>query len=269
MARIKPPSGRSPDAGERNEHQELKDKYGFEPTLWTELVGPAGSPDETVRFEALSKLLEKYQTPLKAFLRAALAKYGVQEDWINDCFQSFVLEKVMKKELIQKADRERGPFRNFLKTSLYRFAIQLWRGEREPMEPLPPEIEDVVRNLPLDCDIEWARDVLQQALAKMFADCLAKKQQIIWTIFEQRRLGTLLHGAEVELLADTVAFVKQTCGVTLSDQAISNRQLTGDEKFDRCIGDVLSEYCRDAEEIESERQAFIKLLRAMMQGHAR
>ena len=128
MARKKTPIGSSPVTGERNEHRELKDKYGFEPTLWTELVGPAGSPDETVRHKALGRLLETYQSPLKAFLRASLSKYCIQEDWINDCFQSFVKEKVMKKELIQKADREIGRFRDLLKTSLLRFAIQKYRG---------------------------------------------------------------------------------------------------------------------------------------------
>ena len=102
----------------------------------------------------------------------------------------------------------------------------------------------------------------------MRAECLKKKQEIIWAVFERRRLGTLLAGAEIEKLTDTVEFLKTTRGVTLSEQEISNRQLTGDAKFRRFLRDVLSEYCRDAEEIEQELQAFIELLGEMMRGNA-
>ncbi len=273
MAKKKTPIGGTPGAGEQNEHQEFKDKYGFEPTLWTELVGPAGSPDATIRYEALGRLLEKYQAPLKAFLRAVLAKRGIWgEDSINECFHEFVHDKIMRKDLIRKADRNKGhPFRNFLTTCLGNYAKDWVRGEgnRPPTDPLPPGIEGSVPDLPLGCDIEWAHSILQQALAKMFANCLAKKQQIIWTIFERRRVPTLLTGAEVEKLPDTIEFVRRTCGVTLSDKEFSSRQKTGEFKFAHCVRDVLSEICRDAEEIESEMQVFIELLRAIMQGHAR
>src|SRR5438309_11756551 len=96
--------------------QDSKDKLGFGGTLWTDEVVPAGSPDEKVRLEALAGLLSKYRSPLKNFLIASFKwKFRVNQDWIEDCLQSFVAEKVMMQELIRKAKRERGRFRDFLK----------------------------------------------------------------------------------------------------------------------------------------------------------
>src|SRR2546421_1129203 len=127
-----------PHRKQRKPEAEAEDRYGFQVTLWTEMIGPACKGEADARIEALNKLLEKYWPPLKAFLFASLHKWRVKYDWIEECLQEFAYRKILLKELITKADRNRGRFRDLLKTALYRFALDKLRREwnspwREPV----------------------------------------------------------------------------------------------------------------------------------------
>ena len=268
----------SPSASPEEVRQETsaQDKYGFKKTLWTDLVSPVGALDEEARYEVLSELLAKYRPPLKSFLMTSFVwKYHVNEDWVEDCLQSFVLEKIIIKELIKNADKTRGRFRDLLKESLKNFAIDKYKKEfkykdfeSELSETHIGQTDPAVvfsEDPGLGFDIEWARRVLHQALATMKADCSKRNQNVIWAVFERRRLGTLVDGEQVESLTDTIDYIRQHFGLTLTSQDVSNRQITGDRKFARVVRDVLCEYCRDAEEIETELGHFIELLRKAIQ----
>lgn len=238
------------------------DKFGFLSTLWTLEVIPAGSPDEQARLEALSRLLEKYQSPLKAYLRAAFWKFHLSEDWINDCFQSFVLQKVMLRNLIAKANRQRGRFRDFLKRCLYHFAIEELRAGKEPIEPLDSDFADnaVIPGTSAG-DIEWARAVLHEALKRTKTHFQKKRKDCIWAVFERRRLGGLSLKTELESMRETAEFLRRTFGRSFSPQDISNQLKTAERSVNVHVRDLLTEYCRDDEEIKEELARLVDLLR--------
>jgi DNA-directed RNA polymerase specialized sigma24 family protein len=250
-------SGNEPDGG--------KDKFGFEPTLWTSVIGPAGASDEAIRFEALERLLETYQSPLKAFLRAALAKYRPDQDWIDDCFQAFVLEKIMLANIIKRADRQKGRFRDLLKTSIRNFAVDKFRQSHNHRKGT--ELKDEHQQPAAACanpveDVGWAREIMRQALETMRTECRKKKQDDLWAVFKRRRLRTLRDGSEIESLVATADALKRKFGVTLMIQKVSNLQSSGDRKLRRHVRNVLSEYCRNKEEIDHELETFIRCFAA-------
>jgi hypothetical protein len=213
-------------------------------------------------------LLQKYLPALRAYLVAsAKRKFGVSEEWIDDCLQSFINEKVMQKQLISKVNSERGRFRDLLKSSLHNFAVSLLRREQpwrfEALDdhldasagPVHPGEEQVTA-----ADIEWARRIVVDALHRMMSQCVRKNQHVTRTVFERRRLVPLLQDKKPESLEETAKFILDTFHESVPLKKISEQQILGDKKFRRFIDDVLSEYCRDAAEIEDERQRLMDLL---------
>ncbi len=76
-------------------------------------AGGQSSPDAT---RALESLCQAYWYPLYAFVR----RRGKQPDDARDLTQEF-FARVLEKEYLDAADRERGRFRNFLLTVFKRF----------------------------------------------------------------------------------------------------------------------------------------------------
>lgn len=80
-------------------------------THWSEILLAAhGSP------RALEAFAERYRQPVYAFLR----RKGYQPDKADDLTQEFFLS-LTDQRVLEKADKERGPFRPFLKTCLKNF----------------------------------------------------------------------------------------------------------------------------------------------------
>jgi hypothetical protein len=254
-------------AATKRNRQESLDHYGFEPTIWTDVEAVRVS-DQQVRLAALGRLLTKYQGPLKAYLRIRFGwRPGVNRPPLDDWFQSFILQKVMLKGLIEKADRSRGRFRDLLKKALWNFAMQeyrAWRRQTGNQVEIGAEGEEVGGTEQHECpesEREWARRVLDDALVQLEDDCKRAQQQVIWTIFLRRRLFPLAGGEPAESLDETAAYLQRAFSEALDRQQISNLQKTAERKLNRCIRDVLAEYCPNAEDIEEELLAFIEILK--------
>jgi hypothetical protein len=244
------------------------DALGFPSTMWT-VVRIAGSAEDEIRVHALEILLRKYRPALNAFLVAsARRKFGVSEEWINDCLQAFIAEQVLQKELIRKVNSERGRFRDLLKKSLYNFAISLLRKEQpHRFQSLDESEEQYHHELPAPeeiqasaADVEWARRIIVDALHRMMSQCAQKHQYVTKAVFERRRLMPLLQARKPESLEETAQFLLDTFKEILPIKKVSEQQVLGDKKFRRFLDDVLSEYCRDAAEIEEERQHLMDIL---------
>jgi len=244
-----------------------RDGLGFpNKTAWT-MVRMAGAPEGEIRLQALETLLRKYLPALRTYLLVRFkGKPGITQEWIDDCLQAFINEKVLQRELIRTADQERGRFRDLLKTSIYRFAISLLRKEPPPQEPLPGDDEPLTLTSPPRseaalADIKWARGVLVDALQRMLTECARKGQHVTKAVFERRCVLPTLQSQKPESLEETAAFLEKAFGEKLSIKAVSNQQTQGERKLRRSIDDVLSQYCRDAAEIEGERQNLMHILK--------
>lgn len=80
----------------------------FPPTHWSVVVA-AGSPEQTVGWEALSQICDAYWHPLYAFAR----KLGYLPADAQDLTQGF-FERLLERPFLGRADAVKGRFRSFL-----------------------------------------------------------------------------------------------------------------------------------------------------------
>ena len=93
----------------------------FATTHWSVvlLAGQADSPQAT---EALEKLCRTYWYPLYVYVR----RQGNSPEDAQDLTQEF-LSRLLEKNYLAKADRDRGKFRTFLLGSLKNFLVNEWK----------------------------------------------------------------------------------------------------------------------------------------------
>ncbi len=167
----------------------------FPRTDWAEL-GRAGEADEA----RLDRLIRTYWGPLRIFLVATFPSLKEQADLL---LQDFAEDKILKKGWLQRADRSRGKFRDFLKTSLRNFVLD--RLNRAESKHPPVSLEELAQEpaaaeAPSDeFDLTWARTVLAQTLQRMEADCKdpsadQPRRSYIWEMFRIRLLEPVLEG---------------------------------------------------------------------------
>jgi len=167
----------------------------FPRTDWAEL-GRTTEADEA----RLDRLIRLYWTPLRVFL---LASFPSLKDQADVLLQEFAEDKILKKGWLQRADRQRGQFRDFLKTSLRNFVLD--RLSRAEVKHAPVSLDELEADPPSPeataeaFDLTWVRIVLAETLRRMEADCQDPAGQPrrgqIWDMFRIRLLEPLFHDA--------------------------------------------------------------------------
>ena len=116
----------------------------FETTQWSMVLaaGDADSPDSSA---ALESLCEIYWYPLYAYAR----RRGQSEEDARDLTQGF-FTKLLEKNWVAAADRERGKFRTFMLTALKHYMSDEWDRQRA--------LKRGGGNLPISLDFDTAED---------------------------------------------------------------------------------------------------------------
>jgi len=164
----------------------------FPRTDWAEL-GKAAEGDEV----RLDRLIRLYWAPLKIFL---VATFPMLRDEAEIVLQEFAEDKMLKKGWLQRADRTRGQFRHFLKTSLRNFVRD--RLSRADVKHAPVSLEELEQELPSEAaaseefDLTWVRTVLAETLRRMETDCKnpagdQPRRGYIWEMFRIRLLAPI------------------------------------------------------------------------------
>lgn len=163
----------------------LAGRRRFETTQWT-LVLAAGEGDEPEARQALASLCQSYWHPVYAYLRAR--GYGLQE--AEDLTQGF-FTRLIEKDALRHARRERGRFRSFLLASLKNYLANEWHRERAQKRggdraPLRLETRGVESRLPVepatwttpeDVFLEhWALTVLDRVMKALGAEMRSRGQ---------------------------------------------------------------------------------------------
>ena len=167
----------------------------FPRTDWAEL-GKAAEGDEA----RLDRLIRLYWAPLKIFL---VATFPMLRDEAEVVLQEFAEDKILKKGWLQRADRSRGQFRHFLKTSLRNFVLD--RLNRADVKHAPVSLEVLEAELPGEeaasgeFDLTWVRTVLAETLRRMEIDCKDSagdqpRRSYIWEMFRIRLLAPIFDG---------------------------------------------------------------------------
>lgn len=169
----------------------------FPVTMWTKL-GRAASSDT----EELDRLIRLYWVPLRIYLVATFPSLRNDAELV---LQEFAEEKFLKKDWLNRADRNRGRFRDFLKKSLRNFALDRLRSyeARHPpvaLSEMEHELEGT-QNPSEAFDLVWAHTVLAQTLRRMEADCMNSAENQprrghIWEMFRIRLLEPIFEGLE-------------------------------------------------------------------------
>lgn len=157
----------------------------FETTQWT-VVLAAGEGDEPEARQALASLCRSYWHPVHAYLRAR--GYGLQE--AEDLTQGF-FTRLIEKDALRHARRERGRFRSFLLASLKNYLANEWHRERAQkrggerdllrletgdLESRRP-VEPATWTTPEDVFLEqWTLTVLDRTMASLGAEMLDRGQ---------------------------------------------------------------------------------------------
>jgi len=232
----------------------------FPTTHWS-LVARAGQDAAEAKRQALGELLTRYLPALRAHL---LHGKRLPPEDADDLLQEFVAAKILEKELLGRADAELGRFRTFLLISLDRFLIDRFREDgarkRSPGEGrlrvLGDEAGQLPANQPSDAfDLAWARNVIDQTVQVMRAECESSGREDVWGVFECRLLGPMLHGAEPIPYEDLV----KRFGLQSPSQA-SNLLMTAKRVFARALRAVVGEYARESDEIEAEIRELMEVL---------
>lgn len=199
----------------------------FQPTAWTRILRAQNkAPEDPRRRECLEYLAQTYWRPAFIYIRS---RCSCDEDALDLTQAYFTV--FLEKDFLDQADRGRGRFRAFLLTSIKTFlanaadfraaakrapkgkilsldlSLESSRGVWEPSAPAEAPDARFMR--------EWARSVMNAALARMEAECRAKKLDDYWRLWE-RHVGAAItdapesHAEAARALGWTEAKVKKT-----------------------------------------------------------
>jgi len=228
----------------------------FPRTDWAEL-GRTGEEDEA----RLDRLIRTYWAPLRIFLVATFPSLREQADLL---LQDFAEDKILKKGWLQRADRSRGRFRDFLKTSLRNFVLDRLNRAESKHPPLSLDElaqEPAAADAPSDeFDLTWARTVLAQTLQRMEADCRdpsadQPRRSYIWEMFRLRLLEPVFEESAPPPYEELVG----RFGLRSPTDA-SNLLLSAKRIFKMHLGRVIQEYAEQDAATAAEIQALEEFL---------
>jgi hypothetical protein len=215
----------------------------FQPTQWT-LIAEAGDPAHPLHGESLSRLLNIYRPALSAHL---IHRRRLAPEQADDMLQEFIVRKILQYNLPARADRNRGKFRTLLLTALDNF-VRTSAASAEECDAIPEQLDPPDQSRPPDetFDIEWARQVLHEAMRRMQAECRQSGRLELWDVFESRIVAPALEGSAPVEYEQLVARHKLQ-----SPMQASNILMTGKRFFERTLREVICEYAGE-EEVEIE-----------------
>lgn len=231
-------------------------------TSWT-LINLAAQPDETSRRAGLEQFLVRYLPAMRAHL---ILRRGWRADEVDDLLQEFVSSRLLKGDVLARAQRGRR-FRNYLLTVLDHFASNQRRArqalKRAPDHGASLEAQaehggPAVARSAGAADIfdrEWARQVLEEAQTLMKAQCEAANRMDLWEVFDGRIRSPLLEGTEPISYEALV----ERFGLKSPMQA-ANLLVSAKRAFERALREVIAHYCEDESQIDAEIADLIEIL---------
>jgi DNA-directed RNA polymerase specialized sigma24 family protein len=244
-----------------NQQNEHRKGAGFPSTHWTSIFF-VGKADGSAAQAALDGLLQKYQAPLLAHLQW---RFRSSEHQAEDWFQGFVARKVLEKDLLGSARRERGRFRTFLLNALDNYVADEIRRENQAIRKPPGGFvtaDEITETLPSTsegasdpADVIWARAVIQQAAKRLHDYYQVRQRADLWGIFEEGFMGPILNETKPPGMAELAGRL----GFDSADQA-SNALITAKRKFKRFLESGVAEYVEDREAVEGELRELMAIL---------
>lgn len=227
------------------------------------MIGRVTSPDAMVAQDALERLVRRYWPAVYAFVR----RTGRDVHESSDVAQAFVAEVVLRRHLIQSADRSKGRFRHLLLRSLRNFLHEQHRFDTRRKRA--PEASTIIA---LDSiaepsavpeadspdaafDHAWCRTLVQVVLHKVQEECQREGLEVHWQVFEARVVRPVLHGTvptEYRQLAQELDLPSATHA--------ANLLVTVKRRFARALRREIADTVAHPDEIEPEVRDVLRVL---------
>ena len=233
---------------------------GPQPTRWS-LVARLQDTDEEARMRALNSLLLTYLPVLEWYLGRHT---GLDPHRKEDMVQGFIASKVIRQQILTRANRSRGRFRTFLLNAFQNYIRDELRrsaaARRAPPggPPVPlDQAAEVAGNYDMARQLHqaWVRQVVATAITAMEEDCSANDRNDVWQVFHLRLLNPMLSGSAPQPYGQLV----KDLGLQSPSQA-SNLLITAKRMFSRHLRAVVQETVADPAQAEDELQELRKCL---------
>lgn len=224
-------------------------------TRWTDIFD-AQTLDAVNRQEAVGRIVAQYWKPVYAYLR----RKGTSNEDAKDLTQGFFEEIVLRRQLIQHADRQKGRFRTFLLTALDHYVASFHRA-RKAQKRMP--VGGLVRLDGLDgaalpepsheatperaFAYAWACELLDGVLSSVEAECRANGLETHWEVFRRTVVRPTLQGTAAPHLSE----VCSKLGIDSVDKA-SNMSTTVKRRFKAVLRAQIRQYVNSDDEVEAE-----------------
>lgn len=208
-------------------------------------------------------LLQQYWKPTYCYLR----KRGYDNEQAKDLTQGFFQEIVLGRELIRRAHRDKGSFRQLLLTALGYYLRSKHRkdvarkrrptGKRIALDEINPDaLERPVQQLTAEesFNYAWLASLLERALAAVEADCQAHGLEAHWAIFRDRILDPILNETAPPSLKD----IGPRHGVAEPEKA-SNMIITVNRRLQTTLRRCFREYLASDVMVDEEVGGFLKM----------
>ena len=220
--------------------------YGFQTTSWT-LIAQARDG------EGLAELLERYWSPIYAYLRRA----GKPEADALDLTQGFLTSRLIEKNaLLDRADREQGKFRSYLLTALQNYVRDQHRRLNPKNGPqfVPQDsaviaaTEPTAHDDPTDAfNRQWATATFDSALRQVEEECRAMDMEGQWRAFEARVLLPKTRGVTPPPIESMI----EELGARDRQQVYNMIEMIK-RKVQRAVRELINQTLDDPSEIEAE-----------------
>lgn len=236
----------------------MKPADGAESSFWprtnaTEIirVGLDRAPDK------LDEIIRRYAKPLRLYFISRFPSLrGEAEAWVHD----FSQDKIFLGNLAGRFDPSRGRLRHLLKRSFQNYVLDRLKAADHPVE-LDSDVPEPVDESNEDCfDLEWVRQLIQEAIGAMRADCQSADRPQpaygnLWILFESCLLRPLLEDAPRPAYDDLI----RRLGLR-SPLDASNMMLQGKRMFKRHLEACISRYAAGEESVRIELDDLLGLL---------
>ncbi len=221
-------------------------------TPWTDILA-AQHGDPAFRARCLEEIAEKYYNPVRAYI-SALPGVNRPED-VDDLVQGF-FHKFLEKEILNRLDRDKGRFRQFLKTAVRNFVKdEAKKASRDdPRSPLMrhhslPAGEIMLSDCkPLTPDEEfdrsWTRELVNDALAAFKADCFDHHKENYYAVFERHILSPDAFG--------NPSYAVTAAALGMSEKAVSNNRDRARKRFQALLLEMSGVTVEDKTDAERE-----------------
>ena len=218
----------------------------FPVTIWG-AVRQAAAGDNA----AVGELYTRYHRPLQTYL---LYKFAVPDASAADLVHDFLTHKLTK--CAATANPQKGKFRNLLLTALVNHVRDWFKQSnaaiRKPTggfvsvdDPDVPEIP--APSTEAECELEWTRIVIAEALRRVQEFYEGKEKIRFWRAFEGRVVQPLLEEAPPISLGELV----ESWGFE-SPQAVSLALIDAKRKFVKYLEDVVGECATETADANTE-----------------